>query len=95
MCLIFSYSIQEERAYIEYHIPSRNEGTELPFPPVIQMLKTPAFLALIVVHFGNNWGLYTLLTEIPTYLNNIQHFSLTTVSKISFRDISILSHSKS
>ncbi len=34
----------------------------------------------MAVHFGNNWGMYTLLTEIPTYLNDIQHFSLTAVS---------------
>ena len=41
------------------------------------MLTTPAFLALIITHFGQNWGLLTLLTEIPTYLDNIQHFPLT------------------
>ena len=33
-----------------------------------------------MVHTGHNWGLYTLLTEIPTYLNNVQHFSLKAVS---------------
>ena len=40
------------------------------------MMASPAFLALIAAHTGQNWGLYTLLTEAPTYLNNIQHFSL-------------------
>jgi ACS family sodium-dependent inorganic phosphate cotransporter-like MFS transporter 5 len=71
---------KEERLYIEAHIASRNEGTELPFPPFLSIMATPAFLALVAVHFGNNWGLFTLLTEIPTYLNNIQHFSLKTVN---------------
>ena len=46
----------------------------------MKIFKTPAFCALILVHFGNNFGHFTLLFEIPTYLNNIQHFSLTAVS---------------
>ena len=40
------------------------------------IFSTPAFWALIIAHSGQNWGFYTLLTEIPTYLKNIQHFSL-------------------
>jgi phage-related holin len=55
--------------------------TEKNLAALLQAIATtPAFLALVAVHFANNWGLYALLTEIPTYLNNIQHFSLTTVS---------------
>ncbi|XP_076068344.1 sialin-like [Oratosquilla oratoria] len=38
------------------------------------------FYAIFVLHFGNNWGFYTLLTEIPTYLNHIQHFDMKSVS---------------
>ena len=41
------------------------------------IFSTTAFWALIIAHCGQNWGFYTLLTEIPTYLKNIQHFSLT------------------
>ena len=77
--------LQEEKAYIEFHIASRNEGRQLPFPPFASILRTPAFLALVAVHFGNNWGLFMLLTKIPTYLNNIQHFSLKTVSTRLFQ----------
>ena len=40
------------------------------------IFSTTAFWALIIAHCGQNWGFYTLLTEIPTYLDNIQHFSL-------------------
>ncbi|CAB4053966.1 SLC17A5 [Lepeophtheirus salmonis] len=32
--------------------------------------------AIIIAHFGQNWGNYTFLTELPTYLSSIQHFSL-------------------
>ena len=41
-----------------------------------QIFSTPAFWALLLAHCGHSWGYYTLLTEIPTYLKNIQHFSL-------------------
>ena len=54
-------------------------GKKLPFPPLLKMITSVPFLALIITHFGQNWGNYTLLTEIPTYLANIQHFSLKTV----------------
>ncbi|KAH6937102.1 hypothetical protein HPB50_025563 [Hyalomma asiaticum] len=30
----------------------------------------------MVTHFGQNWGFYTLLTEMPSYLKNILHFDI-------------------
>ncbi len=70
----------EEKAYIKSKTLSKQDhGSSLPFPPFKQIFTCPAFHALILVHFGHNWGLNTLLTEIPTYLNNVQHFSLKAV----------------
>lgn len=37
--------------------------------------------ALIVVHCGQNWGYWTLLTEIPTFLSKAIGFNITDVSK--------------
>ena len=71
--------MQAEKNYIESAIPSSNEGAKLPFPPLLKIVTSVPFIALIVVHMGQNWGFYTLLTETPTYLSNIQHFSLKTV----------------
>ncbi|KAF8787062.1 Sialin like protein [Argiope bruennichi] len=31
---------------------------------------------LVVTHFGQNWGFYTLLTDMPTYLSNVLHFNI-------------------
>lgn len=36
--------------------------------------------ALIVAHFGQNFGFLILLTEMPSYLNGILHFDIKTVS---------------
>ena len=83
----------EEQTFIEANIKSRNEGSNLPFPPLLEIFKSPAFLCLIFVHFGHNWGNYTLLTEIPTYLNNVQHFSLKAVIFQHFEMSNILPES--
>ncbi|XP_067632691.1 putative inorganic phosphate cotransporter [Eurosta solidaginis] len=36
-----------------------------------KIFTSAPFLTLIFVHSSNNWGFWTLLTEIPTYLKNI------------------------
>ena len=36
--------------------------------------------ALIIAHSGQNWGFYTLLTEMPSYMNSILKFDLQDVS---------------
>lgn len=76
-----------ERAYIVSHIPTSNKGSKLPFPPLLKIATSVPFLALLCAHIGQNWGYYTLLTETPTYLNNIQHFSLTAVNKSPTRTV--------
>ncbi|XP_055354594.1 sialin-like isoform X2 [Paramacrobiotus metropolitanus] len=40
------------------------------------ILRTVPFWALLAVEFGHNWAFYTLLTNLPTYLSNILHYSL-------------------
>ncbi len=36
--------------------------------------------AIIAAHFTENWGFYTLLTELPTFLKDVLHYDLTQVS---------------
>jgi len=66
----------EEKEFLDHHIESKMTD-EIPLPPLKAIFTSPPFLALLVTHFGQNWGLLTLLTEAPTYLSNVQHFSLT------------------
>lgn len=35
--------------------------------PWLHILTSPAVWAIIIAHFCNNWGFYTLLTCMPTY----------------------------
>ena len=46
------------------------------FPPLKAMMTSKPFWAVILAHVGQNWAFYTLLTETPTYLARVQHFSL-------------------
>lgn len=40
--------------------------------------------ALIIVHCGQNWGYWTLITELPTYMNEVLEYKLVDVSKNLF-----------
>ena len=73
-------AFQAERDFIEESIPPKKQGEKLPLPPWKEMLTSKAVWAISVAHTLNNYGLYTILSMIPTYLNNIQHYSLSSVS---------------
>uniref|UniRef100_A0A336LRM6 CSON010445 protein n=1 Tax=Culicoides sonorensis TaxID=179676 RepID=A0A336LRM6_CULSO len=65
-----------ERMYIQ----KSQEGqvmTKKPFMPVKHVLTSIPFWALIILHFGNNWGLYFLLTAAPKFMNEVLGFDLT------------------
>lgn len=69
------YISEEEKNYIEWK-PQNAENTD--HKPV-QKLSTPwgsiftsmPFLVLLLSHCANNWGFWTLLTEMPSYMKNI------------------------
>ncbi|GAV06995.1 hypothetical protein RvY_16895 [Ramazzottius varieornatus] len=44
--------------------------------PLTAILKTPAFLAVLVVEFGHHWAFYTMTTNLPTYFDHILHLSI-------------------
>ena len=52
-------------------------------PPMKEVFSSLPFLALIATHTGFNWGFYVLITGTPLFLNNIHHYSITSVSEIA------------
>ena len=66
--------------YIELHKPGAKSKEKLPFPPLLKIIRTPAFIGLLFAHISNNWGMFVIMKMMPTYLNNIHHISLKTVS---------------
>lgn len=37
--------------------------------PWARIATSIPFYAIIISHFAENWGLYTMLTQLPTYMN--------------------------
>lgn len=57
-----------------------NEVVAIPWWSI--MTSTP-FLALLACSLGNDYGFYTMLTELPTYLHDVQHFDLSSNGMLS------------
>lgn len=46
--------------------------------PWRQILSSPAVWAVLAGHVSSNWGMYQLLTMMPTYLDNVLRFNIKT-----------------
>lgn len=40
------------------------------------MMKSVPFIALIVLHYGNLWGLFFLLNAAPTFMKKVLNYNL-------------------
>ncbi|KAG7501087.1 sialin-like [Solea senegalensis] len=73
---------KEERDYIINSIGPQGTGHGWSVP-VLQMLLSVPLWAIIVTQMCSNWSYYTLLTSLPTYMDNILHFDLKSNSFLS------------
>lgn len=48
--------------------------------PWLAILKSIPFWAILIVHCAQNWGYWTLLTEIPSYMKEVLDFDIESVS---------------
>lgn len=74
---------QEERLFIENSIKANGSvrhATETK-TPWVSMFTSMAFISLIIVHCGHNWGFWTLLTEMPTYMKNVLELDIKKVNQ--------------
>lgn len=53
------------------------------WPPMGQMLLSPSFYALVVLHFGSTWGLFFLITAAPKFMSEVLKFNLTEAGILS------------
>lgn len=60
----------EEMSYVGKKTGDEQKDGKLP-TPWSKFLTSGPFLVLILVHCTHNWGFWTLLTEIPSYMKNI------------------------
>lgn len=81
------YISVEEREFIQSSLGHVEEDPE---HNVKRTLNTPwkdiftsmAFYALAIVHAAHNWGFWTLLTEMPTYMKGVLGFDIKKVCNI-------------
>ena len=71
-----------ERQVIESGIGSFKSNVKIPGPPYKKIICSVPFWSLVLTYISTYWGFYTLLTNVPTYLYNIQHIPLTLVRSI-------------
>lgn len=83
-CLVwfkFAYSSPEdhprissdELAYLKATVPEIDTSESVPWAAIA---KSKPVWALSVAHMANNWGFYTLLTCLPTFLKDILQFDI-------------------
>uniref|UniRef100_A0A1A7X3F5 Sialin n=2 Tax=Iconisemion striatum TaxID=60296 RepID=A0A1A7X3F5_9TELE len=66
---------EEEREYIINSIGAQGTGHGWSVPVLSMALSVPLW-AIIITQMCSNWTFYTLLTSLPTYMNNVLHFDL-------------------
>uniref|UniRef100_A0A1L8DEH7 Putative permease of the major facilitator superfamily protein n=2 Tax=Nyssomyia neivai TaxID=330878 RepID=A0A1L8DEH7_9DIPT len=72
----------EEREYIENSLGD-NVSHEKRIPPYLKLIKSVPFLTLMVLHYGNLWGLYFLLTATPKFMSEVLGFNMGSTGVLS------------
>jgi MFS family permease len=62
-----------EKSYISVSLQSKSDDTKNIKIPWRSILSSSAVWAIFAAHFALNWGLYTLLTQMPAFLFGIDH----------------------
>ena len=69
---------EQEKDFIYGDIEVSRHDKAPPAPYIKIFCSLPVW-SLVIVYLGSGWVYYALLTETPTYLNDIQHFNLSAV----------------
>lgn len=73
---------EAEKNYIEMNTVSEEHHTNVKTPWKKIATSLPMW-AILITHAGQNWGFWTLMTEIPSYLDKIQKFETEEVGQMS------------
>lgn len=52
-------------------------------PPFRKILTSFPFLAMVILHYGSNWGLYFVMTAAPKFVSSALGFNLTSTGTLS------------
>ncbi|XP_017880754.1 vesicular glutamate transporter 2.2 [Ceratina calcarata] len=68
------YISEAELAYIKNSLG--NSKADKITHPWKKMLTSAPVWAIVAAHFSENWGFYTMLTQLPTFMNDVLDFKL-------------------
>lgn len=70
-----NYITAEERKYIESTLSNETEDpiTEIPWKSILTSLPV---WAIIVAEFSEGWGFFTIVTQMPMFLNDVLHYNV-------------------
>ena len=74
---------ESERRYIVTSLAASKARLPSTAVPWLAILSSPSVWALTTAHVAQNYGFYTLLTELPTYMANVLHFNIRDNSLVS------------
>lgn len=75
---------EEEKAYILLAIGDKVQNSKnTKSPPFKSIFTSFPFLAMVILHYGNNWGLYFAMTAAPKFVSSALGFNLTSTGTLS------------
>ncbi|KAF5293587.1 hypothetical protein FQA39_LY03072 [Lamprigera yunnana] len=66
----------EEKVYIEMSLGVKTEESEKAPTPWKAIFTSLPVWAILMTHCAQNWGFWTLITEMPTYMKNVMNFDI-------------------
>ena len=66
-------------AFLSFWLSIYQQDVKVPWKAIFTSLPV---WAIVVAHFSENWGFYTLLTELPSFLKHRLDFDLSRVSAL-------------
>lgn len=67
---------ESEKNYIESSLGNTISKKKKKLPPYKDMVLSKEFWAFIILHFGNLWGLFFLMTAGPNYVSSVLGFNI-------------------
>lgn len=65
----------EEKTYLQTSIGQVEQNKELETPWKAILTSAPVW-GLIIAEVGHDWGLYTMVTDLPKYMSDVMHFNI-------------------